>query len=244
MNQFCWFVLFISVSVTAQTKTDVHLKEIQQGFWQVVSYGEYKNQLFEANSMLVETDDQLILIDTPWSVEATENLLKKTETQFNKPIKLAVITHWHDDSSAGLKVLQNKGINTLAHYKTWRQLFKQNLAKSTDSVMYKNNHLLDIDGKRIKLYYPGEAHTKDNIVVFFPDDQLLFAGCMLKSKSFTDLGFIGDSNLQRWPYSIRKMQTNFALPFKKVLMLSGHGNADYDLIKHTLKLLKQHRKRN
>jgi hypothetical protein len=37
------------------------------------------------------------------------------------------------------------------------------------------------------VFFPGAAHSADNVVVYFPKKRLLFGGCMIKPK---ELGYL------------------------------------------------------
>jgi metallo-beta-lactamase class B len=39
----------------------------------------------------------------------------------------------------------------------------------------------NIAGVTLQAYYPGAGHTRDNIVVWVPQDKVLFGGCLIKS---------------------------------------------------------------
>ena len=100
---------------------------------------------------------------------------------------------------------------------------------------FKDSLQLQLGDKIVKCYYLGPAHTLDNIVVWIPSEQILFAGCMVKSLNSTDLGNTVDGNLLAYPQTIAKLITKF--PNAKIV-IPGHGpHGGLDLIKHTSDLL-------
>ncbi len=49
------------------------------------------------------------------------------------------------------------------------------------------------------IFYPGAGHTKDNVVVYFPKERILFGGCFIKDNKATGMGNIADADLAAWP---------------------------------------------
>jgi metallo-beta-lactamase class B len=93
---------------------------------------------------------------------------------------------------------------------------------------------LNIGNVKIETYYPGEGHTQDNIVVWFPDSKVLFAGCSVKSIDTKNLGNLADANVKEWPNSLKNILKKYP---GILIVIPGHGNwGDINLINHTLKL--------
>jgi metallo-beta-lactamase class B len=94
---------------------------------------------------------------------------------------------------------------------------------------------LELAGKPIKCWYPGGGHTKDNIVVWLPDENVLFAGCMLKEMKSKTLGNLADADIKSWPGTIEKVIRKY----KNVeIVIPGHGLwGGPELLKHTRELL-------
>lgn len=100
---------------------------------------------------------------------------------------------------------------------------------------FKDSLQLQLGDKRIICYYPGAAHSLDNIVVWIPSEQILFAGCMVKSISSTNLGNVADGDLEAYPGTIEKLMRKFSTA---KIVIPGHGAVGgSELIKHTQELL-------
>jgi metallo-beta-lactamase class B len=95
---------------------------------------------------------------------------------------------------------------------------------------------LSLGGKSIECFYLGGAHSTDNIVVWIPSEQILFAGCMVKSLVSTDLGNTADGDLKAYPLTIDKMANRFSMA---KYVIPGHGSfGGIDLVNHTKDLTK------
>nr|HBO6797834.1 subclass B1 metallo-beta-lactamase [Pseudomonas aeruginosa] len=75
---------------------------------------------------------------------------------------------------------------------------------------------------KIEVFYPGPGHTPDNVVVWLPENRVLFGGCFVKPYG---LGNLGDANLEAWPKSAKILMSKYG---KAKLVVSSHsetGNA-------------------
>ncbi|MBW3567773.1 MAG: signal recognition particle receptor subunit alpha, partial [Proteobacteria bacterium] len=87
----------------------------------------------------------------------------------------------------------------------------------------------------VELYFPGAAHTADNIIAWFPGAKVLFGGCMVKSQHSGSLGFVGDADKRAWPQSLQNALARYP---EAEQVVPGHGlPGDTDLVTHTLELL-------
>lgn len=96
---------------------------------------------------------------------------------------------------------------------------------------FKDSLQLQLGDKRIICYYPGAAHSLDNIAVWIPSELILFTGCMVKSLESGNLGNVADGDLKAYPDTIDKLLLKF--PTVKIV-IPGHGAVGgTELIKHT-----------
>ena len=109
-------------------------------------------------------------------------------------------------------------------------------SEKTAEQYFLNDTTFTIGNVSFQTYYPGEGHTKDNIVVWFPDEKVLFGGCLVKSLEATDLGNTKDANLIQWPISIKNVIDHF--PTIKYVVPGHQKWGDEGLLYHTLDLLK------
>jgi metallo-beta-lactamase class B len=156
-------------------------------------------------------------------------------TDQNIEIIAIIPTHWHDDCLGGLKAFHDHNIPSYALDKTCTLAQKHHYSKPqfafTDSLQ------LSLGNEKIHSYFYGGGHTTDNIVVWFPSDQILFGGCLVKSLSSRGLGFTGDADLEAWPQTITTVMKKRG---NAMWVIPGHGQpGDKELLEHTLKLLNQ-----
>jgi metallo-beta-lactamase class B len=93
-----------------------------------------------------------------------------------------------------------------------------------------------VGGKEVQLRFFGEGHTRDNVVAYFPSEQILFGGCLIKEIDASK-GFLGDANVGAWSATVEKIQS--AYPDVKHVV-PGHGAVgDAKLLEYTRQLFKQ-----
>lgn len=74
--------------------------------------------------------------------------------------------------------------------------------------------------REIRILFVGRAHTGGDVVVYFPQDRLVFTGDML----FGGPSFLGDGYVDEWPETLENLK---ALDFD--LVVPGHGPPLADL---------------
>ncbi len=200
-----------------------------------VSYGGFKGKVYAANGLYIVTKNGIILIDTPWSEDQTRQLTDTLEQRYHKKIVACIVTHFHEDKTAGLEVLRKQGVKTYSTQQTL-DLCKANDNKLAEFVFRKDTSFR-IDGVTLQTYYPGEGHSKDNLVIWLPKNKVLYGGCFIKSMEATNLGNVADGNVKAWPGSVARMMARFPHP---AYVIPGHDGwqGGIGAVTHTLELLK------
>jgi metallo-beta-lactamase class B len=217
---------------------------------------------WSANSMIVRCSDSIFVwVDTPYTDDATEQVLNWVASQFGEIRIVEINTGFHNDNLGGNGCLKQRGLDIYGSDLTVR-LLKERSEKTREQILksledpklkkYYDAHAtatyteptrlfeiarglnLKFDGEEIVVYYPGPSHSMDNVVVYFPEKKLLFGGCMVKSINSSHLGFTGDADMMQWPISLKKVLAKYG---EARIVVPGHGTfGGIELIKHTLEL--------
>ncbi|MCY1554896.1 Metallo-beta-lactamase type 2 [compost metagenome] len=113
------------------------------------------------------------------------------------------------------------------------------MAKENNFVIPKNSFTdsltLKVGNEKIVAKYFGEGHTKDNVVGYFPSENILFGGCLIKELNASK-GYLGDSNVADWSSTVEKLKKEY--PNVKIVV-PGHGElGNKELLDYTINLFK------
>ena len=196
------------------------------------SYRDIKGYgVLDSNGLIVIDGDAAYLVDTPWSEEDTARLLAWL-TQRGYELKASVSTHWHDDRTAGIGLLNSKKIPTYASRLTNRVLREKELPLATHVF---DSEVFTLLEDRIELFYPGPGHSEDNIVAWLPRQKLLFGGCLLRAMGWKSAGNLSDANLGEWGNSIRRIENRYP---EIHLVVPGHGEPGREqMMDHTFSIV-------
>jgi len=225
------FIFFSSVLYANEDSSKLKVIQLSDNVYQHISY---KNLvpwgMVAASGLLVVDGKEAHMIDTPWTLEETEKLISWAEDK-GLTVKSSIITHFHEDASGGISFLNKLKIETYATKLTNELLALKEREKSSYEITTDTFELLD---NTIEIFYPGAGHTKDNIVVWLPKDNILFGGCFVKSNNSKSLGNIEDASIKQWPTSIERVINKY--PNIK-MVVPGHGQiGDIETLRHTAKL--------
>lgn len=212
---------------------DIELIKLSENAYVHVSYASLPNfGRFPSNGLIFINGNEAFLFDTPMTDSLTMNLVTWLKDSMNLTITGFVPNHWHEDCMGGLLYLQRQKIESYANQLTIDMAKTKHLPIPAHG--FKDSLQLQLGDKLIQCYYPGPAHTVDNIVVWIPSEQILFAGCMVKSANSKNLGNTADGDLVAYPKTIDRLMQRF--PNAKIV-IPGHGQfGGFDLMKHTKEL--------
>jgi len=169
------------------------------------------------NGMIVLHEEEALVVDTPTDSSASSQLIAWLENEKKATIKAVVVTHFHEDCLGGLNVFHQHEIPSYANELTAQLAQKEQFPIPQN--LFKKRLDLQIGSAAVINQYFGKGHTTDNMVSYFPTDQVLFGGCLVKAIGVTK-GFIGDASLSSWSPTIAKIQSEY--PAVKHV-IPGHG---------------------
>jgi metallo-beta-lactamase class B len=169
------------------------------------------------NGLVVRNSNEAIVFDTPTNDSGSNELIQWIKETLHCKINAIIPTHFHNDCLGGLKAFDENNIPSYAYFKTIE------LAKANNYVVPKNSFsdslVLKVGTENITAKFFGEGHTKDNIVGYFPGENVMFGGCLIKELN-AGKGYLGDANVTDWSNTVNKVKN--AYPNVKVIV-PGHG---------------------
>lgn len=228
--------LFSSLNLFGQTETSkLVITHLTGDFYVCTTYKSFNGKPMPSNSMYLVTDNGVVIFDTPWDSTQFQPLLDSIEVKHDKEVVMCIATHSHEDRTGGFGFLKEIGVKTYTSKQT-RDISKQYNDKLADFYFDKDT-TFTVGQYSFSTYYGGEGHTKDNIVLWFEDDRILYGGCLVKSVETDNLGYTGEANLEEWSKTIKNIKRKFSRP---KYIITGHQDwSSIQSLNHTLKLLKQ-----
>ncbi|MGU3375296.1 CHM family subclass B1 metallo-beta-lactamase [Chryseobacterium sp. M5A1_1a] len=187
------------------------------------------------NGLVVKNNHETIVFDTPINDKSSEELIKWINETLHSKINAIIPTHFHDDSMGGLQAFHNHNIPSYSYSKTIE------LGKENNFIVPKNSFndsiTLKVGNEEVIAKFFGEGHTKDNTVGYFPSENILFGGCLLKELEASK-GYLGDANVSAWSGTVEKVKKEY--PNVKIV-IPGHGEyGNKKLLDYTITLFRTH----
>jgi len=201
-------LMFATVGYAQQAPFTISIKPLTKNFYVCTSYGTPDGATpFPANCVFAVTNTGIVLIDTPWGEPQTQQLIDSLQQRFNKKIITCIATHFHEDRTGGLEILSKNGTETYASALTYK--LAKDRGEQVPDFTFASDTTFAVDSLEFETFYPGQGHSRDNIVVWFPKEKILVGGCFLKSMDTNAIGNIVDANVDQWPVSVRKLSERF-----------------------------------
>jgi glyoxylase-like metal-dependent hydrolase (beta-lactamase superfamily II) len=185
------------------------------------------------NSGFIVAPDGIIVINTGVSFRHAEEMAGAIKRISKRPIRLAIITHAHQQFLMGASYFQRHGVPILAHVKTaqlmqsrcenclhhLKELLGNNEMRGTKVVVpdqyISASEFVSVAGTSIELHALGWGNTPGDIAVFHRDSGVLFAGGLVDGARVPELR---DSKLKDWQAILIKLRM---LPIQR--LVPGHG---------------------
>lgn len=182
-----------------------------------------------ANGLVFVSRNRAFLFDTPWNDSLTCILLSYLEDQMKLKIEGFVPNHWHDDCMGGLDCIKNCNIRSYANQLTVDIARIKGLPVPDEG--FTDSLTLRLGDRVIYCWFPGAAHSMDNIVVWIPSEKILFPGCICKSIDSSNLGNTADGDVASYPGTIKRIIARFG---DAAIVIPGHGSyGGPELLTHT-----------
>ncbi len=186
-----------------------------------------------SNGIIYLNNNEAIIASTPPSDKATKDLINYVQNKYKVKIIAFVIDQWHPDAMEGLDIVHDFGIQTYANKLTC--LIAKEKGLPVPLNCFEEKLEIKLGDKKIICQYFGPAHTEDGIVVWIPDEQILFGGNAVRNYNGW-VGNISDATLSEWSGTIEKMKAEFR---NIKIVIPGHGSyGGPELLDYTFSLYK------
>lgn len=216
---------FFSSCSSLKFKGSVKLTHLKGGVY-LVEDTYYSKE----NSVVYIGKEEVTVISATWTPSIAKELHKKIELITNKPIRYVVNPNFHPDRTGGnmyFKLIGAKIIATSITKSMMRLKWKERVVQMQNfdptfpdipliypDITFLGN--LSLNSNKVELHYLGESHTAGGLVVYFPEEKILYAGCILKEKK----GNLEDANISEYRKVLEKLKK-----FDAPTIISGHFSA-------------------
>jgi metallo-beta-lactamase class B len=236
-------LLSIATVASGQTLKITHVR----GNVYAVEDGFYAQE----NSAVYVGDKFVTVIGATWTPYTAELTTHEIAKITSKPIKQVINTNYNLDRAGGNAYFRGIGASVISIVLT-RELLQREwtqMVKSTKEAFpdYPNVMLalpdqtypgdFELQDGRVRGIYLGRSHTPDDIFVYFPEEKILYGGCILKEK----LGNFQLADLDEYSRTLEKLK-RLNLGFTTII--AGHYSPIHgpELVDQYLQLLALHRK--
>jgi len=190
---------------------------------------------FSVNSVIVEGDHEVMLIDAQLSKISAEKVLQKIKAT-KKTLSIIYITHEHADHFLGLAVFKGAypGVSIIAtsavvdrinkvyreKLDKWQKIFGSGASSQVVEINKFDGSYIDFEGSRIQVIKDIQGDTDQNTMLWIPGQRILIAGDVL----FDDIHVYTaetDSNARaRWLDTLTKVRE-----LEPAVVVPGHSKA-------------------
>lgn len=237
---FILILIGLIISHHSQSQTDsliydsasLKIIEVSENAFVHISFLDTKDYgKVACNGMLVINDKEAVVLETPVDDQVSEELINWIEKEHQATINAVIVHHFHVDCLGGLKAFHQRNIPSYSHEMTIELAGQRGNELPLLSIEQGQQTL--VGDHIISSHYFGPAHTDDNIVSYYENENILFGGCMIKSLGAKE-GNLADANVPEWSQTLAKLKTELS---EIQLVIPGHGKeGGSELLDYTIKL--------
>ncbi len=226
-----------TTQAVAEIGDDLTVRVIDEGVWLHTTWDDYRGKPFPSHGLLVRSGDELVMIDTAWGDEPTRRLLAWTEREIGLPVTLLIATHAHSDRLGGAQAVRDAGGDVFLG--AFSMGGETTPLRSSDPALVRKGMALSAPGRSVEVaglevYYPGPAHTNDNLMVWLPERRVLFGGCAVQALERDSLGNVRDADVGAWASSVERALARYR---SARLVVPSHGEpGGTELLAHTVEV--------
>lgn len=217
-------------SVPARADGSFQVTQLAPAVWLHTTYRDIGREApFPSNGLIVVRNGGVVIIDSGWGEAPTRQLLDWIDNNIDLPIRGFIGTHAHSDRVAGIELIVGTGAKAYLHADTAAVVDIESQALPLNKVGAVAN------AAGVEVYYPGAAHTRDNIMVWLADESILFGGCAVYAAGTTTAGNLRDADVNAWPVSLERAAMRYS---DAETVVPSHGDpAGLALLKSTADLM-------
>ena len=204
-KKIVFFTLFCSFGFASNFDYKLKPQKVSENIWCFFGKTEVpskENGGFMANSCYIKAKDSYILIDTGANYNFANQAYEAMQKIEDLKVSTIIITHEHDDHWMGNSFYKDRFNSTIYAPKSINENYNENSKPRIFEILDKNEmentkvikadvvvsdeKVINISDKTIKII-PTKltAHTKDDLIVYLPDEKVIFTGDIIMNQRVT-----------------------------------------------------------
>ena len=187
--------------------SSVGAQESVAGFQQVAPDLYFNFDFGGSNSVVLITDEGVLVVDTRMHPDDAERLLAQIRELTDAPIRYVINSQFHGDHYMGNVIFQREGATFIAHRDTQRvieerfQFEVENrpfAARGQDpaevvlvlpDILFDRRMTLDLGGRTVELIYLGAGQNEGDTLIYFPHASALHTGGVFHNRSWANTSY-------------------------------------------------------
>ncbi|MGJ0377991.1 MBL fold metallo-hydrolase [Aliarcobacter cryaerophilus] len=204
-KKIVFFTLFCTFGFASNFDYKLKPQKVSENIWCFFGKTEVpskENGGFMANSCYIKAKDSYILIDTGANYNFAKQAYEAIQKIEDLKVSTIIITHEHDDHWMGNSFYKDRFNSTIYAPKSINENYNENSKPRIFEILDKNEmentkvikadvvvsdeKVINISDKTIKII-PTKltAHTKDDLIVYLPDEKVIFTGDIIMNQRVT-----------------------------------------------------------
>ncbi len=190
----------------------------------------------DPNTGVIIGDDGVMVIDTQATPFMAGDVLRKVREVTDKPIKFALLSHYHAVRVLGaaafdpeniiasrltLEMIEERGQQDWnSEFGRFPRLFQghESIPGLTwPTIVFDEKLTVDLGNRKVEIMHVGKGHTQGDTIAWLPEEKILYAGDLVE---YGATPYTGDAHLADWPATLERLT---ALSPEK--LVPGRGDA-------------------
>jgi len=154
-----------------------------------------------ANSTFLVSEQGILVVDTGLNAQEGRKLLDEIRKISAAPVRWIVNTHYHPDHRGGNSVVGPDAVIISTEF-TRAQMASSAPDYALNETIGSKGLTLYVGGHKVHIYHPGPAHTRGDLIVYFPDEHAIATGDLFLTNSCPAMD---DGDMENWIAAIDRM---------------------------------------